>query len=101
MSLTQDEKLSVFYMRALRGVQSLCGARGMGNSATLLGAIEKYVADMLAEPEASAVSKVVADIESLESARGWARTLIDALQPIADLKSESRNPTESDPEPVI
>ena len=100
MSLTQDEKLSVFYMRALRGVQSLAGAR-VGNAASLLSAIEKYATDMLAEPEASAVSKVVADIESLESARGWARTLIDALQPIADLKSESRNPTEPDPELVI
>ena len=99
MSLTQDEKLAVFYMRALRGVQSLASAR-VGNSASLLGAIEKYVTDMLAEPEASAVSKVVADIESLESAKGWARTLIESLEPIAELKSESRNPTEPDPELV-
>ena len=100
MSLTQDEKLAVFYMRALRGVQSLSSAR-VGNAASLLSAIEKYVTDMLAEPEASAVSKVVADIESLESAKGWARTLIEALEPIADIKTESKDPTEPDPEPVI
>jgi len=91
MPLTPEEKLSVFYMRALKGVLSLCQAR-VSNAGSLISAIENYVTGILAEPEDSAVSKVVRDIEAVEQARGWARTLIEALEPIADLKTESRDP---------
>jgi len=97
MALTPEEKLATFYMRALKGVQALCQAR-VGNASSLISAIESYATHMLAEPGDTAVSKVVLDIEAVERARGWARTLIEALEPIAELKTESRDPVDS---PVV
>jgi hypothetical protein len=83
-----DQELAMFYRRALREVQFLSGV-SVGHPGSLLVAINKYVTDILAESTEDVVAKVVADLEALDSAQGWAETLIESLQVLVRTKTEA------------